>query len=40
VLDVTDAGSWAMPLARGADLRTGLPRYRAWEHGELVDEPA
>ncbi|MEU1024770.1 putative hydro-lyase [Streptomyces sp. NPDC005904] len=39
VLDVTDAGSWSTPLAPGADLRTDLPRYRVWEHGELTDEP-
>ncbi|GGZ09096.1 UPF0317 protein [Streptomyces poonensis] len=39
VLDVTDAGSWTTPLAEGADLRTDLPRYRVWEHGELVAEP-
>ncbi|MEV0256781.1 putative hydro-lyase [Streptomyces sp. NPDC050732] len=39
VLDVTDAGSWVTPLAPGADLRTDLPLYRVWEHGELADEP-
>ncbi|GGX93100.1 UPF0317 protein [Streptomyces minutiscleroticus] len=39
VLDVTDAGSWTTVLADGADLRTDLPRYRVWEHGELVEEP-
>jgi uncharacterized protein YcsI (UPF0317 family) len=39
VLDVTDAGSVTTVLAEGADLRTDLPRYRVWEHGELVDEP-
>ncbi|MFF0190389.1 putative hydro-lyase [Streptomyces sp. NPDC005244] len=39
VLDVTDAGSWSTPLAAGADLRTDLPGYRVWEHGELVAEP-
>lgn len=39
VLDVTDAGAWTTPLAPGADLRTDIPRYRVWEHGELVDEP-
>ncbi|MFD3441781.1 putative hydro-lyase [Streptomyces sp. NPDC058685] len=39
VLDETDAGSWSTRLAPGADLRTDLPRYRVWEHGELVDEP-
>jgi uncharacterized protein YcsI (UPF0317 family) len=39
VLDVTDAGSATTVLAEGADLRTDLPRYRVWQHGELVDEP-
>lgn len=39
VLDVTDAGSWTTPLAPGADLRTDLPRYRVWEHGEPAAEP-
>lgn len=42
VLDVTDPGSphpdpaWAA----NADLRTDVPRYRVYEHGELIDEPA
>ena len=39
VLDVTDAGSPTTVLADGADLRTDLPRYRVWHHGELVEEP-
>lgn len=39
VLDVTDSGSWTTPLAPGADLRTDLPGYRVWVHGELVEEP-
>ncbi|MEW2302956.1 putative hydro-lyase [Streptomyces sp. NPDC006655] len=39
VLDVTDAGATGTVLARGADLRTDLPRYRVWRDGELVDEP-
>ncbi|WP_367223486.1 putative hydro-lyase [Streptomyces sp. 16-176A] len=39
VLDVTDAGSATTVLAEGADLRTDLPRYRVWRHGELVAEP-
>ena len=40
LLDVTDVGS-PVPkkIAPQADLRTDLPRYRVWEHGELVDEP-
>lgn len=39
LLDVTDIGS-AEPVqtAPGADLRTDLPRYRVFRHGELVDE--
>lgn len=40
LLDVTEPGSSTSPLlAPDADLRTDLPRYRVWEHGELVDEP-
>src|SRR6516162_4424541 len=40
LLDVTEPGS-AEPraVAPGADLRTDLPRYRVYRHGELVDEP-
>lgn len=40
LLDVTEPGK-AEPrlVAPGADLRTDLPRYRIWRHGELVDEP-
>jgi uncharacterized protein YcsI (UPF0317 family) len=41
VLDVTDPGSpEPAELAPGADLRTDLPRYRVWRHGELTDEPS
>ena len=39
VLDVTEPGSWTTPLAPTADLRTALPRYRVWRHGELAEEP-
>lgn len=41
LLDVTEPGS-AEPryAAPGGDLRTDLPRYRVYEHGKLVDEPA
>jgi uncharacterized protein YcsI (UPF0317 family) len=40
VLDVTDPGSpEPAQTAPGADLRTDVPRYRVWRHGELVDEP-
>ncbi len=41
VLAVGDPGSPHLPgLAADLDLRTDLPRYRVWHHGELVDEPA
>jgi len=40
LIDVTDPGSPAPALAApDADLRTDLPRYRVYEHGELVEEP-
>lgn len=40
LLDVTDMGSPIPRIAaRDADLRTDLPRYRVYRHGELVDEP-
>jgi uncharacterized protein YcsI (UPF0317 family) len=41
VLDVTEPGS-AEParVAPQADLRTDLPCYRVYRHGELADEPA
>lgn len=40
VLDVTEPGSPVPRLmAPGADLRTDLPRYRVYRHGELVDAP-
>jgi uncharacterized protein YcsI (UPF0317 family) len=37
VLDVAEAGEVTTPLFRG-DLRTDLPAYRVYEHGELVAE--
>jgi uncharacterized protein YcsI (UPF0317 family) len=41
VLDVTEPGNpEPASSAPGADLRTDLPRYRVYRHGELVDEPA
>jgi uncharacterized protein YcsI (UPF0317 family) len=41
LLDVTEPGSPEPRLvAPGADLRTDLPRYRVYRHGELVEEPA
>ena len=39
LLDVTDPGATSCVLAPAADLRTDLPAYRVWEHGELVAEP-
>jgi uncharacterized protein YcsI (UPF0317 family) len=40
VLDVTDTGSpEPRETAPGADLRTDVPRYRVYRHGELDDEP-
>lgn len=39
ILDVTDVGSPEPRLmAKGADLRYDIPRYRIYKHGELVDE--
>jgi uncharacterized protein YcsI (UPF0317 family) len=41
LLDVTEPGSPEPRLvAPGADLRTDVPGYRVFQHGELVDEPA
>jgi uncharacterized protein YcsI (UPF0317 family) len=41
LLEVLDAGSpEPRDTAPGADLRTDLPRYRVFENGTLVDEPA
>src|SRR5438477_1036135 len=41
LLDVTEPGS-AEPrlVAPGADVRTDVPRYRVYRHGELAGEPA
>jgi uncharacterized protein YcsI (UPF0317 family) len=40
LLDVTEAGDpEPKRCAPGADVRTDLPRYRVYRHGELVDEP-
>lgn len=39
LLEVTESGSFRpSTLAPDADLRTDLPQYRVWEHGELVEE--
>ena len=40
LLEVTEPGESTPPLtAPIADLRSDLPRYRVWQHGELIDEP-
>lgn len=40
ILEVTEAGSpEPVVTAPGADLRTDVPKYRVYEHGELVEEP-
>jgi len=40
LLEVTDPGCFETKfLARGADLRTDLPKYRVFRRGVLVDEP-
>jgi uncharacterized protein YcsI (UPF0317 family) len=40
VLGVTEIGDPRLPmLGEDLDLRTDLPRYRVWRHGELKEEP-
>lgn len=40
LLDVTEPGDPEPKfVAAGSDLRTDLPAYRVWKHGELVAEP-
>jgi uncharacterized protein YcsI (UPF0317 family) len=40
LLDVTEPGDpEAKSVAPGSDLRTDLPAYRLWRHGELIAEP-
>ncbi len=39
IIDVTEPGSPVPQLAApGADLRTDIPKYRIYKHGELVEE--
>lgn len=39
LLDVTDPGCpEPRQVAPGADVRTDVPRYRIWRHGELIEE--
>src|SRR5438045_4235504 len=41
LLDVTEPGaSEPRFVAPRADVRTDVPRYRVYQHGELTDEPA
>lgn len=41
VLAVSEPGDPRLPaLGHDLDIRTDVPRYRVWRHGELVDEPA
>jgi uncharacterized protein YcsI (UPF0317 family) len=40
LLAVSAPGDWRLPtLADDLDIRTDVPRYRVWRHGELADEP-
>jgi len=40
VIAISEPGDWRVPsLGDDLDLRSDLPRYRLWRHGELVDEP-
>ncbi|MBC8421079.1 MAG: putative hydro-lyase [Proteobacteria bacterium] len=38
ILDVLEPGQWEPRIAKGADLRTDLPRYRVYREGELERE--
>ncbi|WBU37881.1 putative hydro-lyase [Homoserinibacter sp. YIM 151385] len=40
ILDETSPGAVTSRLTAGGDLRTDIPRYRVWRHGELVEERA
>ncbi|TDT31376.1 putative hydro-lyase [Naumannella halotolerans] len=40
VLDMTAPGDHGSRLIGQGDLRTDIPRYRVWRHGELVEEVA
>ena len=41
VIGMSEPGDPRIPeLGADLDLRTDVPRYRVWRHGELVDEPA
>ena len=38
LVEVLDAGSWTPRSAAGGDVRSDLPGYRVYEHGELREE--
>jgi uncharacterized protein YcsI (UPF0317 family) len=40
LVEVLDAGSWTPRSAAGGDVRSDLPGYRVYEHGELREEVA
>src|SRR5262249_8352956 len=41
LLAVGEPGDWRLPtLAEDLDIRTDVPRYRVFQHGELIDEPS
>lgn len=40
LIGVSEPGQYMLDdLGRDLDIRSDVPRYRVWEHGELVDEP-
>jgi uncharacterized protein YcsI (UPF0317 family) len=40
LIGTSTPGDWRVPaLGEDLDIRTDLPRYRVWRHGELVAEP-
>ena len=40
LLAVSEPGDPGLPtLGRGIDIRSDLPRYRVWQHGEVTAEP-
>jgi uncharacterized protein YcsI (UPF0317 family) len=41
LLAVSAPGEWRLPtLGQDLDIRTDVPRYRVFRHGEVIDEPA
>lgn len=38
LLDVSEPGDFTTALAEGADIRTDIPAYHVWRHGERVAE--